>query len=117
MHELSLVRALFRQVEELMRREGADRVVDVRVSVGEFSGVEPELLRSAYDSHVNSTAVRGAQLHLKNVPLSLRCESCGHEFCVVRFRFVCPECEDRQVTIVRGEGLLLESVTLEQVVA
>ena len=60
MHEASLVQSLLEQVQTLMRDHQAQRVQTIQLSVGEFSGVEPELLRSAYDLLVDQTPVRGA---------------------------------------------------------
>ena len=113
MHERSLVEALLNQVERLMREQRAARVRVVRVSAGEFSGVEPELLRIAFVDLVDDSAVSGARLELEEVTLEAQCEDCGEEFAVERFRFQCPRCESRRIAIVRGEGLMLESVTME----
>ena len=114
MHERSLVRALFGQIYQLQRNHGAERVVAVKVSVGEFAGVDMELFRGAFGEMVEDSPIRGARLELQEVPLEACCESCLHEFAVVKFCFACPHCKDSRVNIVRGDGLMLESVTLEE---
>jgi len=114
MHEYSLVRALLRQVDALRREQKAERVVSICVSAGEFSGVEPELFRDAYELLIEETPMQGAELQMTCVPLKSRCDCCGQDFAVARFRFECPTCNSRNVTIVSGEGLVLESVTVEQ---
>ncbi len=114
MHEASLVQSLLDQVAALLHEHSAQRVQTIRVSVGEFAGVEPELFRSAYDLLVDQTPVQGAQLELRTVPLRARCDACGQEFAVHQFRFQCPACDGRQVRTIQGEDLLLESVTLEE---
>lgn len=103
-----------RQVDELRREQEAERVVSIRVSVGEFAGVEPELFRDAYDMMVEETPLRGAELQLRSVPLRACCDACGCEFAVTRFRFECPECHRREVTIVSGQKLVLESISIEE---
>ena len=114
MHEFSLVQGLLEQVDVLRREQQAERVVSIHVSVGEFSGVEPELFREAYQTLIEETPLRGAELQMNCVPLESRCDECGHDFAVERFRFECPKCESTAVTVVSGEGLVLESVTVEQ---
>lgn len=114
MHEFSLVQTLLEQVDTLRREQAAERVVSICVSVGEFAGVEPELLRSAYQMLVEETPMRGAELQMNRIPLQSRCDNCGCDFTVERFRFECPQCNNRNVTIVRGQDLVLESVTIEQ---
>jgi hydrogenase nickel incorporation protein HypA/HybF len=113
MHELSLVQSLLRQVGDLARAQGAARVLAVRMSVGEFSGVEPELMQMAYDDLVKDTLLSGAELVMERVPLEARCEICGREFVVEAFRFECPACHSPNTVIMRGDGLILESVTME----
>jgi hydrogenase nickel incorporation protein HypA/HybF len=112
MHERSLVKALLSQVEGLQRQECADCVVGITVSVGDFSGVELDLFQSAFDDLVDSTSARGSRLHVERVPLEAECDNCGLVFAVERFRFQCPGCDCHQVTVVRGEGLVLESVVM-----
>ena len=114
MHEFSLVHALLDQVDTMRQEQNAERVVSIRVNVGEFSGVEPELFRDAYQILVEETPMRGAELRMDRVPLESRCDVCGCNFTVERFRFECPQCNSHNVTIVRGQELILESVTIEQ---
>jgi hydrogenase nickel incorporation protein HypA/HybF len=118
MHEYSLARSLVRQVEDLRLEQDAAHVVCVQLRVGEFSGIEPELLRSAFDDLVSCTPLEGARLQMKRVPILARCESCGIEFAIPstgpsRFRFRCPDCRGHDLSIEQGENLLLESVTME----
>ncbi len=114
MHERSLVSRLLAQVERLMEEHDAVRVHAVRVSVGQFSGVEPLLLRSAFQEMVFDTPMRGADLIMEEVPLEARCDLCGDQFAVERFDFECPRCGSRKVTVVRGEELMLESLMMEE---
>jgi hydrogenase nickel incorporation protein HypA/HybF len=114
MHEQSLIRALLRQVVDVAAKNPGSRVVSVRVQIGEFSGVELELLSSAYDDLVQDTSLRGAKLDMERVPLEAVCEQCGHKFRVERFRFECNQCGSLRLTLRGGEELLLDSVTLEE---
>jgi hydrogenase nickel incorporation protein HypA/HybF len=113
MHEYSLISALMRELEQRRLAEGADRLLAIRLEVGEFAGVEPELLRSAFRQLTAGTWLEQTTIELHAVPLSARCDGCGHEFPVRRFQFVCPSCCATAVTVVRGEELMLESIQME----
>jgi len=115
MHEASLMRTLIRQVAAIAEQHAAARVVEVSVSVGEFSGVEPELLRIAFQRQIEGTPLGGAELGLARVPLEGVCEQCHREFAIEGFCFVCPHCESSRVTVVRGEEMVLESVVFEDI--
>ena len=113
MHEYSLVRSLLEQVDALRRERDAESVVEVRISIGQFSGVEPDLFHLAFDALVEGSPMQGAQLQLEQVELAANCDTCGRDFIVEHFHFECPACRSSSVTVVRGEDLILESVTME----
>jgi len=114
MHERSLVRQVLRQVERLMIDHDCQCVRKVRLSVGEFSGVEPALLEIAFDEMVSDTPLRGAVLELEQVPLEAQCDSCGRQFAVERFVFKCLQCGLPRVSLLRGDELMLESLVMEE---
>ena len=113
MHEYSLARALLHQVEEIVRREGAVGVRSVSVTIGEFSGVDPDLLQMAFEQVSAKSLVVSGKLLIEKVALEAHCENCSNEFLVERFRFVCPKCDSGRVKVIRGEEMMLERVMLE----
>lgn len=113
MHEYSLVRGLLRQIEELRRQHDACLVVSLRLIVGEFSGVEADLLHSAFEDLSKGTPAEAASIDIIKTELTAACQCCGNHFAVNRFQFVCPQCQSTKVAIERGDELILESVTFE----
>lgn len=77
MHEFSVVQALLSRVEEEARGRGATAVHRIEVRIGELSGVEPELLASAFDLAREHTLCRGAALAIQPVPARWVCPRCG----------------------------------------
>ncbi len=78
MHEYSLVEALIRRVEEEARRRGALGIHRLAVRVGELSGVDPELLRTAYETFRAGTICAEAPLDVRHVAATWSCPRC-HE--------------------------------------
>lgn len=113
MHEYSLARALLHQVEQVVRREHAAGVQSINVTIGEFSGVDPDLLHMAFADVAKRSGIASAELLIEKVALEARCEDCAHEFLVERFCFLCPKCESGNVKVLRGEEMMLERVVLE----
>lgn len=112
MHELSLINYLLRLVDREAIKAGGGRVTRVRVLAGEFSGVEPALLQSAFRIAAPTTSSRDASLEIQVVPLEAECRDCEKRTRVVDFRFVCAQCGSNQIDVLSGEELLLESITL-----
>jgi hydrogenase nickel incorporation protein HypA/HybF len=114
MHEMSLVRSLLAQIDELCATHGGSAVREVRLEIGPLSGVEPTLVATAFDrlrSEVTSTAT--AELRIEEVRLEARCLACGGVFQPVNFHFRCATCGSGDTEITRGDGVLLQSVVLD----
>lgn len=111
MHEYSIVRALLDRVEAEAQSRGASAVHHVRVRIGELSGVEPELLRSAYELCSERSLCAGADLEIVPVPARWVCGECGEP--VPRGRILrCPAC-GRPARLEGGDEILLERIELE----
>ena len=76
MHEYSLVEALVRRVEEEAGRRSAVAVHALRVRVGELSGVDPELFRTAYETFREGTLCASASLEVRHVAATWSCPRC-----------------------------------------
>ena len=117
MHEYSLVRALFGEVEKLASTSGKGIVTEVRVQIGPLSGVEPLLLCSAFADLVPHSAIPAAELIVAEVPLTADCLDCGQECEVAEFRFRCPHCKATRLRVTGGDAMVLENITMEPCLA
>jgi hydrogenase nickel incorporation protein HypA/HybF len=79
-HEYSIVGALLDQVARESSARCAKRVVRLHVRLGELSGVEPELLRTAYETFQARSVCEGAPLEIDRVPAVWRCRRCDRRF-------------------------------------
>lgn len=111
MHEQSLVRTLLKQVETIRLAQHARAVEQVEVTIGPLSGVEPELLGSAFNTLATAASVGGAELVIRQVPLLGRCDRCDQEHPICDYRFRCPQC-NHPLTVTSGDRFELTSVTL-----
>jgi hydrogenase nickel incorporation protein HypA/HybF len=111
-HEYSLVEALVRRVEEEARRRGATAVHGLRVSLGELSGVDPELFRTAYETFRAGTLCQEAPLTLAVFAARWSCPRCLAE--IARGAALrCPACGVPARLAEQADALMLESVDME----
>jgi hydrogenase nickel incorporation protein HypA/HybF len=109
-HEYSLARAIIREVESVRAARCLGGIEQIALEVGEFSGVEPELLRSACeDLGVQQWGCR-VDVVIKLTPLEAECQRCRTVFRVEHFQFRCRACDHTDVRVVRGEELKLVSI-------
>lgn len=106
MHEQSIARALIDQVLAEAQRRELDVIREVNVELGEFSGVESALLRSAFEELSPAWLGENVVLNVTETRLRARCTTCGFEFNVERFRFLCAVCGSN-TTIIAGEDIVL----------
>jgi hydrogenase nickel incorporation protein HypA/HybF len=114
MHEYSVVRSLLGQVATTVEPRHASRVSKIQLAVGEFAGIDAQLLELAFKQLAPQTFSEEVRLVVRSIPLQARCSKCDQTFPVESFRFVCPHCGDTGVKIVSGQELILESVTIEE---
>jgi hydrogenase nickel incorporation protein HypA/HybF len=110
-HEFSVVQALLDQVAHhaLARRATAVRGITVRL--GQLSGVEPDLLATAFEVAREGTLASAAELVIERVPARWQCPRC--ESAIPEGNaLVCSPCRASAV-LVTGEELELSSLELE----
>lgn len=111
MHEYSIVDALFRQIDVTVADRGAIAVKRVEVCIGELSGVECELLASAFDLLRENTICCSAELAIRKTVAAWECPQCGGR----RKRgdiLRCPTC-DVPVRLLAGDEIILERLEVE----
>jgi hydrogenase nickel incorporation protein HypA/HybF len=111
MHEYSIVQALLDQVAERARAHGATAVRRVSVKIGALSGVEPELLATAYDAFRARSICESAPLIIEQVPARWRCPRCSRDVSMGG-PLRCAAC-GAPARLVAGDEILLERIELE----
>ena len=112
MHEYSLVQALVSRVEEEARQRQALRIHGLTVRLGDLSGVDPELLQTAYDTFRAGTLCEGATLKLTQIPASWACPRCRRPIprgAVLR----CPDCDVPAQLDDGSDALTLDAIDME----
>jgi len=110
MHEYSVVRALADRVEAEARARQAVAVHRLTVAVGSLSGVEPELLATAF-TLCREGLLKNARLDVRRVEASWCCPACGRAVeagGVLR----CGACEE-PARLSAGDEILLERIEME----
>jgi hydrogenase nickel incorporation protein HypA/HybF len=110
-HEYSLIQSLMERVEAEARERNALAIRRLRVRVGELSGVEPELLATAYEIFRAGTLCAQAELDIERVPARWACRRCGAAV-VSGGILQCPSCGE-PAALVEGQDIVLERIELE----
>ena len=113
MHEISLVRTIFRTLDDNFSPEELGRVMAIDLKVGPLANVETILLQNAFDAVVEEDEVRfkGVQLRVNLVPILVQCPDCEQITEVLNYKFVCV-CGKPCGNVVQGNELLIERVEM-----
>jgi len=113
MHELSVCLSVLDQVRSIAAERNAESVQRIELRIGPLSGVEVDLLRSAWPMAAVGTIAVDAELLIEEAAIVVRCESCDSETPAVANRLVCGECGDFRTTVISGDEMILQRVELE----
>lgn len=115
MHEYSIVAQLIDMCQSHALQHKASSIAKVRIAIGERSGVDGALIKSAFESfRLESPLCQNAQLEIEYQEVALYCEDCGHNFSAKdRIYSICPLCQSNKVTITQGKELHLLSLELD----
>ena len=112
MHELSICLALIKQVNRIAREQNAHRVDTIVVKIGPLSGVEPDLLESAFPLAATGTVAENARLVIETSQVVVRCTRCGEDSEVSPNKLICPRCGDFRTRVTAGEDMVLQTLEL-----
>lgn len=113
MHEFSIVQSLLDLCEDNAKENSATKVTKVTIKIGTLSGVEPELLKSAFDTFKDNGVCKEAILEMNIQPVVIECKSCGEKSTLKKIEILCPKCKSDNITLIDGEEMFLMSLEME----
>jgi len=78
MHEFSIAAAIVESVQGFAEKQRASRIIEVRLTIGEFTHVEQEQLRFCFEAITKDTVLEGAALEIESSDAAVRCPHCGY---------------------------------------
>jgi hydrogenase nickel incorporation protein HypA/HybF len=114
MHEVSIMQDALERAFEVLEREGATRILMLRLRIGALSGVVPEALEFAFEAITPGTPAEGGRLEIERVAVSCACRGCGASFEPPDIIFVCPQCQEISSDVRAGMELEIASMEVER---
>lgn len=117
MHELPILRDIVGVALRYAERAGATKVVSVDLQIGELRDLDDAWMQRYFDFVTEGTAAAGAVLRVTRSRLAFWCRPCSGTF---RFDVhsaevaECPTCRGRDVELVAGNELRIESIDVMQ---
>ncbi|NPA59864.1 MAG: hydrogenase maturation nickel metallochaperone HypA [Epsilonproteobacteria bacterium] len=112
MHEYSIVQSLLDSCEENARKNNSTKVTKVVVKIGVMSGVEPDLLQTAFDTFKENTMCEDCEFIINLQPILIRCHNCLKESTLEKNEYCCPSCQSVELDVLDGEDMYLMQLEL-----
>lgn len=114
MHELGIAESALRAALTEMEARGSDRILNVRLRIGDLAAVDPEAMRFAFAAVTAGTAAEGARLEIEHVAVVAWCGTCHEEFTTAsRGFFKCPRCGNYAGELRAGREIELARLELD----
>ena len=113
MHEYSIVQSLLEQCEQNAIANNATKVKKVVVKIGVMSGVEPDLLQTAFETFKEGTICEGCK-YIQNIQkIKIKCLECDNVSELETNEYACPKCKSVKLDVLDGEDMFLMQLELE----
>ena len=113
MHEYSIVQSLLDQCEQNARDNNATKVSKVVVKIGVMSGVEPDLLKTAFETFKEGTMCEDCEYIQKIQKVKIKCHKCNMVSELDKNEYACPACKSVELDVVDGEDMFLMQLELK----
>ncbi|HOW74964.1 MAG TPA: hydrogenase maturation nickel metallochaperone HypA [Candidatus Competibacteraceae bacterium] len=113
MHEMALAESILDIIEATARRQGAVRVREVRLEIGELANVEMTALECALQAALRDSLAEGARIECLVIPGQGLCLTCGETVPLAALYDLCPRCDGYPVQPTSGQELRVKDILVE----
>lgn len=118
MHEMALVRTIVDMVSEECSGRDVASVRAVHLTIGELHDVVEELIPAMFRHLAKGTVAESAQVVIRHVPMTVRCNACGDIFAIDERRpetWECPRCHARRnYRLFSGDEFRIDRLEVER---
>ncbi|NOZ83932.1 MAG: hydrogenase/urease nickel incorporation protein HypA [Epsilonproteobacteria bacterium] len=113
MHEYSIVQSLIELCEKNAEKYHAVRIDKVIIKIGVLGGVEPYLVKTAFNAFKEKTICNDAELIINMQPLIIECNECDSISESKEPYCKCQKCGSTNAEIIDGKDMYLMKLEME----
>lgn len=126
MHDFAVSRQIAREVIARAKTEGAERVLEVRIKIGELTHLNPEQVNFWLEQLFKGTPAEDARILIDKICPLVWCRKCGYEgelalddgfsysYPQISVIVRCPECGSDKVDVKEGRECLLQRIKIQK---
>ena len=113
MHELAITKSIVDLVEREAKNQGFKKALEIRLRLGEFSGIVPEYIKDFFPLVAEGTVSAGAELLFETSPAKFLCLDCKFEGAADRQNACCASCGSQSLKMTAGREFFVDSLKVE----
>ena len=113
MHELAITKSIVDLVEREAKKQGFRKALEIRLTLGEFSGIVPEYIKDFFPLVAEGTVSAEAELFFEQSPAKFKCLDCGYEGGADRKNACCMKCGSTSLKMTAGREFFVDSLKVE----
>lgn len=113
MHELAITEGIIEAAVPEAERHGAKKILEIRLKIGELSGVLPECIQEYFNIASRGTIAEGARLCVERIPVTIHCNACGYDGEIPKRKIHCPVCDSSEIKLKSGREYYVDSLEVE----
>ena len=113
MHELAITQNMFDLIIEQAEKAEAKKIGEINLVIGELTGVVGDCVRFYFNFISKGTLAEEATLTFITIPPKAQCQECKEIFKLKEFEWTCPHCRSKNLKIIAGKELFIESIEVE----
>lgn len=113
MHELAVTESLLKIAVSEAESHKAQRILSIKIKLGEYSDIVPELIQEFFDVIAKNSIAEGARLVVERIPVTVECLSCAAVSRLERMSFSCPQCKSTHIKMLTGREFFIDSLEAE----
>jgi hydrogenase nickel incorporation protein HypA/HybF len=78
MHEFSIAAAIVENVLAFADKQHATKIIEVRLTIGEFTQIEQDQLKFCFHAITKATVLEDSALEIETSDAAVRCPHCGY---------------------------------------
>ncbi len=117
MHELPLVKSIYKTVINFAQKNGAQKVTRVVLEIGVVRDFIPEIVQKYWDYVSKDSMGQGSSIEIISIPATAKCGKCGTVYSIDTTNLIkskCPKCKFDRGTLVTGNELKIKGVEIER---
>ena len=121
-HEFSMSSEIFRRVLEEARRKKADKVIEIKIVIGELTFLNHDQIRFWIKELSKGTIAENAKVIIVSRKSRIKCRKCGFEgelkmrddpmYHIMTPTFKCPKCGSHEIDIIAGREVMVKGIKI-----